>query len=275
MRPIQLAVVRTLIKRFSLFTLVALALSVSFGQSTGTGTAMKLDEIGDTIADDEMAYLDRLARSLGQFPDLRGYIIGYGVERMPPGHILKRLYGYRDYLVSKRGIEPDRVVVIAGANKDRASTELWVVPHGSAPPSPISEFKIVPASPLKFDVAYPDCPPEFTIYLYELEDSLKFYAQALRENPSAKGLILVYPGRKGGFGRASSIAKHAKALVRTNYDIGTDRIKAQAVNSSRECTEVELWIAPADTVPPSRAHNKSSHQTRPAEQNHSRATTRR
>src|SRR5258708_288090 len=87
-RPIQLAVVKTLIRRFSLVTLVALALSVSFGQSTGTGTAMKLDEIGDTIADDEMAYLDRLASSLGQFPDSRGYIIGYGVECMPPGHIL-------------------------------------------------------------------------------------------------------------------------------------------------------------------------------------------
>jgi hypothetical protein len=76
MRLIQLVGVKTLIRRFSLVILLALALSVSFGQSTGTSAAMKLHEIGDTFSDYEMAYFDRLASSFGQFSGSRGYIIG-------------------------------------------------------------------------------------------------------------------------------------------------------------------------------------------------------
>jgi hypothetical protein len=38
------------------------------------------------------------------------------------GLLLRGLYGYRDYLVKKRGIVPGRIEVVAGGNKDKITT---------------------------------------------------------------------------------------------------------------------------------------------------------
>ena len=213
-------------------------------QNSSVAKAQKLIELGDTHADNEMAYLDLLAEALRKDPHLRGYLVAYSNSSMGPGDFLMRIYGYRDYLVNKRGIDPDRIELVPGGVKDKLYTELWLVPNEAEGPKPDSEFKLVPQLPLKFSFAYPDCPPEMTIYLYEFSDNLKFYAEALQANPRASAKIVVYSG-KGSRRNAARIARAARALLIRNHGIGADRILTQAKSRRRRCSEVELWLMPA------------------------------
>jgi len=240
-----------------LFTLI---ISGAVAQSADA-QARKVYEFSNTHADNAMAYLEVLAKALSESPKARGYIIGYSEKNSSPGLLLRKLYGYRNYLINNRGIEPGRILVITGGNRDGAATELWLAPDGASAPEPISELKIAPQSPLEFDTAYPDCASEFSIYLEELEDSLRFYAQALRENPNTRSRIIVYPGQRSRLSRAAKIARDTRSSLIRNHGISADRIVAQARNRRRECTEVELWIVPVGTVPPMATHNNLFNQT--------------
>lgn len=230
--------------------IVALSLSSSnsFAQSIDAPSAQKIDEFGNTNADDEEAYLDILAEALGKSTDSRGYIIGYTEQRFPPGNFLRRLYGYRDYLVDKRGIDPNRIVVIKGGNKNKLIIELWLASKGALAPKPDSEYKIIPILPLKFDTIFPDCPSEFSIYLEGIKDYLRFYAKALNENPNMQSRIIVYPKQRGRLTKAMKIARDTRNLLIKDYGISAHRITATAGNPHRGCTEIELWIIPKRTL---------------------------
>ena len=112
-------------------------------QTPSVAKAQKLIELPDTNADNEMAYLDLWAEALGKDPSARGYLIGYSNSSTAPGDLLMRIYGYRDYLINKRGIEPSRLEIIPGRVRDKLYTEFWIVPPGAEAPKPDSEFKLV------------------------------------------------------------------------------------------------------------------------------------
>ena len=42
----------------------------------------------------------------------------------------------RDYIVTKRGIDASRLVVVNGGFREEDNVELWVVPSGAAAPLP-------------------------------------------------------------------------------------------------------------------------------------------
>ncbi len=86
-------VIRTLILCFCI-----LATSVNALPQENNSAPRKLDEFGDLPADDAMAHLDVFAVALSENPNSRGYIIGYNEPRILPGHFLRRVYGYWDYL---------------------------------------------------------------------------------------------------------------------------------------------------------------------------------
>jgi hypothetical protein len=241
-------------------TLAVLMLGSVLAQSVNIASAQKLNEFSDTSADNEMAYLDLLAAALGKAPNARGHIIGYTEQRVPPGSYLRRIFGYRDYLVNMRGIDSARIEVIAGGNGDKISTELWLVLDGASVPGPVTELKVAPKSPLLFDVAYPDCPPEMTTHLYALEDSIKFYAEALGRNPQTQGWVIVYPGQRSRSSKAARIVREARNRLK-DYDVSTDRIVTRTRKQRRKCIEVELWIVPSGTVPPMATPNNSFNPT--------------
>lgn len=225
-------------------------------QTPSVAKAQKLIELPDTNADNEMAYLDLWAEALGKDPSARGYLIGYSNSSTAPGDLLMRIYGYRDYLINKRGIEPSRLEIIPGWVRDKLYTEFWIVPPGAEAPKPDSEFKLVPKLPLKFDVAYPDCPPEMTVYLYEINDSLRFYAKALQANLQARALIIAYSS-KGRMRKANRIVREAKSLLVKDHKISANRISIQAKTHRRPCLEVELWLMPAKSSSSNVPHNKA------------------
>ena len=223
--------------------------------------AQKLAEFGNIRADDEMAYLDLLAKALTESPNAHGYVIRYNRRDFPLGLFLRGLYGYRDYLVKSRGIELGRVVVVAGGNKNKITTELWLVPEGTPTPKPDSELAVAPTASLRFDTVYPDCASEFSIHLEELDDYLRFYAEALRGNPNARSRIIVYPGKRSRLSKAKKMAQDTRSLLITKYNVGAERIVAKARGGRRECSEIELWIVSAGAVPARATHNNGMHPT--------------
>ena len=229
-------------------------------QAPSVAKAQKLIELPDTNADNEMAYLDLWAEALGKNPSSRGYLVGYSNSSTAPGTLLMRIYGYRDYLVNKRGVEPNRLEIVPGGVRDKLYTEFWLVTPGAEAPKPESEFKLVPKLPLKFDVAYPDCPPEMTVYLYEINDSLRFYAKALQANPQARAKIVTYYG-KGSMRKANRILREAKSLLVKDHKISADRILIQARTRRRPCSEVELWLMPVELLSFHVTHNKALQPT--------------
>jgi hypothetical protein len=133
------------------FLLLLIALCVN-GSSPPRPTS-KFDEFGDISCEDEWARLDNFAIQLQNWPSAKGYIIFYGGRlfrgRLPKqGEAAARAARMKPYLVKRRSIPSNRVIVIDGGYSDAWSAELWIVPPGASPPSP-SSFAVL-ASKIKF-----------------------------------------------------------------------------------------------------------------------------
>ena len=96
----------------------------------------KFDEIGEVARDDEKARLDVFAIELQNSPGAQGYVIGYGGTGRRAVSGQKRGQNARDYLVTTRGIDASRVVVLDGGQRPTGSLQLWLVPPGATPRRP-------------------------------------------------------------------------------------------------------------------------------------------
>jgi hypothetical protein len=112
----------------------------------------KFDEFGDINCEDEMARLDNFAIQLQNTPSAKGYMIFYGGRRfrgrLPRlGEAAARAGRLKPYLVNRRGIPAEQVVVINGGYQESFNVELWIVPAGAEPPQP---GNTLPAGEIKF-----------------------------------------------------------------------------------------------------------------------------
>ena len=98
--------------------------------------AREFDECNNCTFDDQKARLDNLAVELQNDPSTRGYILAYGGRMSPVGQVNKLMSRARDYLVTQRGIDASRLVVVNGGFREEDSVELWIVPSGAAAPLP-------------------------------------------------------------------------------------------------------------------------------------------
>jgi hypothetical protein len=98
--------------------------------------AREFDECNNCTFDDQKARLDNLAVELQNDPSTRGYILAYGGRMSPIGQVEKLMSRARDYLVTQRGIDASRLVVVNGGFREEDSVELWIVPSGAAAPQP-------------------------------------------------------------------------------------------------------------------------------------------
>jgi PEGA domain-containing protein len=98
--------------------------------------AREFDECNNCTFDDQKARLDNLAVELQNDPSTRGYILAYGGRMSPIGQVEKLMSRARDYLVTQRGIDASRLVVVNGGFREQDSVELWLVPSGAAAPQP-------------------------------------------------------------------------------------------------------------------------------------------
>ncbi|HET6979178.1 MAG TPA: hypothetical protein VFI24_22800 [Pyrinomonadaceae bacterium] len=112
------------------------AVSVIAAREKKVIVAREFDECNNCTFDDQKARLDNLAVELQNDPSTRGYIIAYGGRMSPLGQVEKLMTRARDYLVTQRGIDASRLVVVNGGFREGDSVELWIVPSGAAAPQP-------------------------------------------------------------------------------------------------------------------------------------------
>jgi hypothetical protein len=98
--------------------------------------AREFDECNSCSLDDQKARLDNLAVELQNDPSTRAYILAYGGRMSPLGQVEKLMSRSRDYLITQRGIDASRLVVVNGGFREEDSVELWLVPSGAAAPKP-------------------------------------------------------------------------------------------------------------------------------------------
>ena len=240
----------------ALLLLFASSERVSPGQQ-GAPQARKLDQFEEMSADSEQARLDNFAEQLGKNADHRGFIIGYRYSELLPGAFLRRIHGFREYVVN-RGVEASRLVVVEGGTKEKTFTELWLVPPGADPPNPTSTKQLDLDSPVRFDELSTtdrgECVGEFTLELSELRDALRFFGQALGDYPESEAWIVVHPStRKSSVKASQTLNTSTDSLVR---DYGVERgrvLTAVGGRRSSLCTFVHLWIVAANSARPDEA----------------------
>ena len=84
--------------------------------------------------DDQKARLDNLAIELQNDPTTTSYIIAYAGRSSRSGAADRLLTRARDYLVTKRVVDPSRIVTVNGGYREEDCVELWVVPRGAQAP---------------------------------------------------------------------------------------------------------------------------------------------
>jgi hypothetical protein len=86
--------------------------------------------------DDQKARLDNLAVELQNDPSTTTYVIAYGGRTSRIGQADLLGARARDYLVTQRGIDQSRIVVLNGGFREEDCVELWIIPRGATPPQP-------------------------------------------------------------------------------------------------------------------------------------------
>lgn len=80
--------------------------------------------------------LDNFAIELKNYPENRLIFIVYGGRRGCRGQAEWRGGVWKDYLVKRRGIAPERVAIISGGYRERVVADFFFVPPGEAEPWP-------------------------------------------------------------------------------------------------------------------------------------------
>ena len=213
----------------------------------------KFDEIGNVSADDAMARLDMFAIQLNSNQGLQGFIIGHNRSDYDGGWLLREAYGYVDYLVNKRGIDASRIKVVEGETRREIGFELWLLPTGAVSPVIARVPESEPTSPQRFDeISLGDegqCVGELYLNLYSLEDGLRFFGQALRQQSRAKAWIVIHPRVREPVATARRTIDASRNSLIKDSGISSERVlTAIGPRQSSICTYVNLWIVPSSSV---------------------------
>ena len=134
----------------SVFVLSIIAVSLTAARAQDQ--IRDFDTMGDVNCEDEQARLDHLTVQLNQAPESKAVIIFYGGVRfrgkLPRRNdAAMRAARMKPYLVDRRGIAADRIIVINGGYAADWTAQLWIVPQGTPIPTP---SPIVDASSVRF-----------------------------------------------------------------------------------------------------------------------------
>jgi hypothetical protein len=214
--------------------------------------ARKFDGYGDLNCEDAKARLDALAIELMREPEAQAFLIVYRGRKLPGRAI--PLYVLKDYLTDFRGIDPSRVFMLDGGEREGMAVEEWIVPEGAAPPIPTPQYQVEIENspvPLKFNEGWADVSTvEGKPSIQDYDDcsfralDLKEFANALRAAPDSQAYIIIYTAFDRGALRAQQVANIARTEL-----IGEERIAETRITSvyggHREYPAMELWLVPA------------------------------
>ena len=132
---------------------IALLFPATLAQSVATIDQLrKFDEFGDIKCEDEMARLDNVAIQLQNEPTTKAVLVFFGGTtfrgKLPRrDDAVARAARLKPYLVNRRGIASNRVMVFDGGYADAWRVEVWIVPldFWFPPPQPT-----IPATGVRF-----------------------------------------------------------------------------------------------------------------------------
>jgi len=109
------------------------------GSTQSSGSARPFDEFGDIKCEDEMARLDNFAIQLQNDPSTKGLIVFYGGRRFrgqlpKQGEAAARAARLKPYLVERRGIPTDQVMIVGWGYTEEWHVQLWIIPRGASIP---------------------------------------------------------------------------------------------------------------------------------------------
>lgn len=242
---------------YALFFLLALCAPAA--ARAQADDARKVDEFGDILVTDWLAHLDNFAIELQNSPAATGYVVAYITPNKTPGWTLRRSQWARGYLVTAHHLDEARVQVFNGGYRDEPLYQLWVVGPGAKLPLAVFDFGAALArekNAYLFDrYAFYEIDPEQTDISYGYIGYLGekgFYepfAEALRQDPAARGCVIAYATRRQRGGSDRRLAARVKLAVLKNHALGADRIAALGGGLHRERL-VELWIVPPGAALP-------------------------
>lgn len=135
------------------FSLECPAQSTTGTARTAYGVAHVLyQEFGNINEEYEKAILDFLAITLQSDPRLQVHVVFFGGRNSPPSEALRRAQRAKEYLVTTRGLDADRVVPINGGHRNEVSGEYWLSLQGTEPPptrSIVDKELVKPAKPIR------------------------------------------------------------------------------------------------------------------------------
>ena len=109
---------------------------VALSVSSASVEARKLMEFGNVGWEDEMSRLDYLDSKLREEPESIAYIIVYGGRRGDRrSETQARMACIRDYMLNRRGVSTDRIVVTKGGYREESTVELWLAARGESGPT--------------------------------------------------------------------------------------------------------------------------------------------
>jgi len=103
--------------------------------------ARKLDEYGVIKPEEENKRLDAFMIELQNDPTAQGFIFAYGGRAGRADDAEKAAAKAENYLVSKRGLDAFRLLIIDGGLREQLTVELWIVPSGADMPEPTPTVK--------------------------------------------------------------------------------------------------------------------------------------
>jgi hypothetical protein len=225
--------------------------------------AQRVGEFGRVNWGSVTASLDAFAVQIND-DTADGEILVYYDQKSLPGEALRYAYRMKSYLVYSRRIDPARINVLPGGEKEKLIVELWSVPHNSMRgPEPDPPF---------------DRPKDNSAYLYDRYDyqcypmfhrippgcagcedgprsasdhsvALSFFGSAVATTPRTKAFLIVYPFRK--FKRRvieRFIDREKDFLIQSNKIDSADI--TTRIGPVRQHGSVELWVVPPNAAPP-------------------------
>lgn len=223
----------------------------------------KVDSYGAIGCDDGMARLDNFAILLQNEPHLQGYIVVYGERNGLLGKVLSYMDFAKEYLISNRGIPPERLTTLTGYG-DRLTTEFWIALKNASLPVKATGIEWGNnRAARKFDEGFADyyvSEGKLNLWTSDLcglfgEIYLQAYAEQLRMEPHSIGHIIIYTGtaKYAGTGKRSyrvrTMAKLLRERMVKEHKIEAKRI-AIVYGGGREIPEAELWIVPKGVAAP-------------------------
>src|SRR5687767_362703 len=113
-----------------------LCLCLALTSSHASGPTSKFDEFYFFDCESLIARLDNFAIAVIKYPQSVGLVYVYGGKVARKGEGQMHMDVMRNYLIERRQLDGQRLRVLWGGYREKASAEIWIVPPGAAQPDP-------------------------------------------------------------------------------------------------------------------------------------------